>query len=218
VDSVGTLHTSPPRSPPDHTGRIATAAAHVPREVREADLVRAAFRDLHGASLHGFALLVTLGDRRRAARAAAEALTRGVARADALRHPERAAAWLRSIALRRLSAPRLAGSGARQDERREALHRLGASDRTIAALRVLSTRERAALVAGSIERFEPIDLETILATSRAGVRRSLTAARRRYLSAILRDPADLPPLPSGRLAQQVQATASRALGTEGVRR
>ena len=37
------------------------------RARRTADLIRAAFRDLHGARLHGFALLVTLGDRANAA-------------------------------------------------------------------------------------------------------------------------------------------------------
>ncbi|MEA2650619.1 MAG: hypothetical protein QOI85_340, partial [Chloroflexota bacterium] len=59
------------------------------------ELVRAAFRDLHGTRLHGFALLVTLGDHARAARLAGEAIAAGTARTSELRHPERAAAWLR---------------------------------------------------------------------------------------------------------------------------
>ena len=32
-------------------------------DLTETDLLRAAFRDLHGARLYGFALLVTQGDR-----------------------------------------------------------------------------------------------------------------------------------------------------------
>src|SRR5262245_49203152 len=57
--------------------------------------LRDAFRELHGRRLHGFALLLTLGDRAEAARLASDALDAGVARVDELRHPERAAAWLR---------------------------------------------------------------------------------------------------------------------------
>ena len=63
------------------------------------ELVRAAFRDLHGARLYGFALLVTLGDRGRAARLSATALAAGASRLADLRHPERAAAWLRARVL-----------------------------------------------------------------------------------------------------------------------
>lgn len=180
--------------------------------------MRAAFRDLHGTSLHGFALLVALGDRRRAERAAAEALATGVARANGLRHPERAAAWLRGLVLRRLSSARFAPGRSQSAERHAAMKRLGASDRTVAALWALSVRERAALVAGSIERFEPIDLETILATSRSGVRRSITAARQRYLGTVVRESADPGPATSGRLARQVRAAAARALGAEGASR
>jgi len=177
--------------------------------------VRAAFRDLHAASLHGFALLVALGDRRRAERAAADALAKGIKRADALRHPERAAAWLRAVALRRLSRPRLAGGGPPSPERRAAMQQLGASERMITALAALSTRERAAIVAGSVERFEPIDLETILATTRSGVRRSIAGARRRYLGEMLRGGISPDGAATGRLARQVHAAASRALGSDG---
>src|ERR687895_367576 len=59
------------------------------------EVVRAAFRELHGRRLHGFALLLTLGDRERAASLASDALAAGQLRVDELRHPERAAAWLR---------------------------------------------------------------------------------------------------------------------------
>jgi len=110
------------------------------------------------------------------------------------------------------------GRRAGQAERQDAMQRLGASDRMIAALRALSTRERAALVASSIERFEAIDLETILGTSHSGVRRSIAVARRRYLAEVLRDPGDLSPATDGRLARQVRAAAARALGTDGVPR
>lgn len=177
--------------------------------------MRAAFRDLHGASLHGFALLVALGDRRRAARAAGDALAEGASQADRLRHPERAGAWLRAAVLRRLGRAGPPRSAAEAAAARAALHRLGASDETIGALARLSTRERAAIVASGIERFEPLDLETILVTTRSGVRRVVTSARRRYLGAMLQ--ADLPaPAPGdGPLARRIRAQASRTLGGVG---
>ena len=57
--------------------------------------MRDAFRELHGSRLHGFAQLLVLGDRHAAAKLASDALADGAARVDELRHPERAAAWLR---------------------------------------------------------------------------------------------------------------------------
>jgi hypothetical protein len=58
-------------------------------------LPRAAFRDLHGSRLYGFALIVAMGERQWAAQAATQALAEGELRLPELRHPERAAAWLR---------------------------------------------------------------------------------------------------------------------------
>jgi hypothetical protein len=53
------------------------------------------FVELHGDRLFGFAMLVTLGDRVLAGKVSAEALAKGVERISELRHPVRAAAWLR---------------------------------------------------------------------------------------------------------------------------
>lgn len=191
-----------------------TADAHVSREVREADLLRAAFRDLHGASLHGFTLLVTLGDRRRAEAAAASALAAGARQAGTLRHPERAAAWLRAAALRALRRPTLRRRRPGGDERTVALHALGATDGAIAGLTALSLLERASLVASGIERLEPIDLETVLGQSRSATRRLITAARRRYLAAVQRATNEpITPPPGGPLHARIAATAARALGS-----
>jgi [ribosomal protein S5]-alanine N-acetyltransferase len=49
------------------------------------DGLRSPFRDLHGPRLHGFALLVALGDRRLAARIAGDALAAGMQREGVLR-------------------------------------------------------------------------------------------------------------------------------------
>ena len=196
---------------------VSTAVAPIPREVREADLWRAAFRDLHAASLHGFALLVSGGDRPRAERAATMALLAGVRRVEELRHPERAAAWLRAEALRdlRRRGPARRSSAA---ERESALRNLGASPEVVAALRVLREHERAALAAATVERFEAIDVETILGRSPSGARRAVSAARQRFLEAVRRatrsqrtnapaDPAD------GLLARRIRETTIRALGS-----
>ena len=108
------------------SGNRATTSVGTPPE-----LVRAAFRDLHGTRLHGFALLITLGDRARAARLAGEAIAAGTARMTELRHPERAAAWLRRRVTRnagrsgRPSRRRAAGEG------RQALEALGADPAAI---------------------------------------------------------------------------------------
>jgi DNA-directed RNA polymerase specialized sigma24 family protein len=173
------------------------------------ELVRAAFRDLHGSRLHGFALLVTLGDRARAARLAGEAIAAGMARTSELRHPERAAAWLRRRVTR--NAERR-GRGARGPaEGRVALEELGVDGATFAGLTVLSTRDRAALVADSIERLERGDVATILGVDGARLDRLIRRVRRRYaetVAAALDDEAAL----NGPTARQVQAIAARALG------
>lgn len=65
------------------------------------DLLLAAFRDLHAARLHGFALVLALGERPTAANLAAETLRHVAPDAPRLRHPERAAAALRAELYRR---------------------------------------------------------------------------------------------------------------------
>lgn len=178
---------------------------------RERDLLRAAFRDLHGARLHGFALLVAAGDRSRAASAAADALVAGTARAGELRHPERAAAWLRARVVATLR------HGARPKDglapaARAALFELGASDAVADALATLTPEERAALVAAVIEGLEPIDVETILAATPGRARRAVARARDRYLQSV-HAALDAQPWPSpGALAARVQRVAGQAMG------
>jgi DNA-directed RNA polymerase specialized sigma24 family protein len=185
--------------------------------MREADMLRAAFRDLHGPRLHGFALLLTVGDRSRAANAAATVLADGVARAAQLRHPERAAAWLRARVLRIL---RRTGDSRRhtRTERRAILLELGMPEAMMAALEGLTLDDRAALVAASVERLAITDVASVLGSDAAATRRILQAARRRYLAATTLWSGDLPAaaLPGGEIAARVQQAAARAIGPLGM--
>ena len=194
-------------------GRL-TTGSHSFGELREADLRRAAFRDLHGTRLHGFALLVSLGDRPRAALAAAEALDEGVRRTAELRHPERAAAWLRARVLRRLrrgSSPR---GGPSERDRRAVLRDLGAADPVFEGLAALPIKPRAALVASTIERFDPIDVETILGLAAGPSLRMVARTRQRYVAAVsaMVHPQELGAIPGGELGDRIREVAGRAMG------
>ena len=176
-------------------------------------MLQAAFRDLHGPRLHGYALLVTLGDRQPAAAAASEALAEAGSRLAQLRHPERAAAWLRARVARSLSRRGRPAEGER--DRRETLRTLGVTDAAFAGLAALSPKERAAFVAATIERLEPIDVEEVSGRDPAGAARLVDGARRRYLAAALaavdesqeREPAW--PATSGVIAARIDEAASR---------
>ena len=146
-----------------------------------ADLQRAAFRELHGPRLHGFALLLTLGDQPVAARLAADALAAGSARTTELSHPERAAAWLRQRVVR--GAGRRRSEMSRPDRRRAALEELGVDDAAFAGLSALNLRERAALVVTTVERLDRRDLATIIGLDGARLERLVRRARRRAMSA-----------------------------------
>jgi hypothetical protein len=139
-----------------------------------------AFRELHASRLLGFALFVTLGDRQRATRLASRALAAGARRAEELRHPERGAAWLRQ---RVISAVSPGGTGWRgsNEARRMSLAALGVDSATYEALAQLTVAERAALVAGYVERFALLDLELILHAKPNEVRQQVLASRRRFL-------------------------------------
>jgi len=180
-----------------------------------AESLREAFRHVHGSRLHGFALLVSLGDARRAERAASEALASGEARASSLRHPERAAAWVRARlvpALRRSRRPGPTDMAAR----RGALRGLGVDGPAFDGLAALDFDARVAFVASSIERFAPLDVETILRTGPAATRRAIERARGRYLSVVASLPeTDRPSLKAGaglegELARRVRMVAGRA--------
>lgn len=177
-------------------------------------LQQAAFRDLHAARLHGFCLVVSLGDRGAAASAAGGAMARAVPHLGDLRHPERAAAWLRSAAL-----ADLASSRAREPEaaRRETLRSLGVTDAAFDGLAGMGVRERAALVAAAVERLEPLDVETILRSDAGTTRRLVERARRHYLAAagtaIGREHGDgTQDAPPGGLTRHIEALADAALG------
>ncbi len=182
-------------------------------------MLRSAFRELHGSRLHGFALLVTLGDRHLAETLAANALADGARRADSLRHPDRAAAWLRARVLRDLPR-RWHPVGPSEEERREALAQLGVANAAFGALRALDVRQRAALVGGWIESLDPRDMEAVLRYRPAVLARVLADVRLRYLDGYrhaAREPAPLPadPRASGPLAMRIRAVADRAMARAG---
>jgi hypothetical protein len=182
----------------------------------------AAFRDMHGPRLHGFAKLITLGDERAAERAAGRALEAGAERAAALRHPERAAAWLRARTLHELNRWLRGGRSIPASTRRQALAALGVDDGVYEALAPMPVRARAALVASAIERFEPIDIETILDAGPAATRRAVANARDRYLRSVRSEPGqtaeERAPNPDGELARRVMAVVSRAMSATGRRK
>ena len=190
-----------------------TSSATAPSDVQEADLLRAAFRDVHGAALHGFAVLVTAGDRSRAAALAATALAQGTFRVAELRHPERAAAWLRQRVLRAARRTRESGRHSRL-ERRAVLLELGVPEPAIATLEGLSIEDRTAIVASSVERFSMVDVAAILGRDLQTTRGIVRSARRRYLAAALHWLADEPDdtFPGGEIAARVDEVAQRTIG------
>ena len=176
-------------------------SGHVPPE-RSA--LEAAFRELHGRRLHGFALLLTLGDSQRAATLAGEALTAGTSRAAELRHPERAAAWLRARVTRRTgraSDPPPGGAAW--------VAGLGVDGPTFHGLAALDTRERAAVIGREVEGLDLRDVGTIVEREGRELARILDRGIARYANAraavaTLND-AD------GRIVDRVRHTARRAI-------
>ena len=71
---------------------------------------------------------------------------------------------------------------------------------------------RAAIVASGIERFDPIDVETILNAAPAATRRIVAEARKRYLRFAAGSSSEEPPAegPMGELAARAQGVATRA--------
>jgi DNA-directed RNA polymerase specialized sigma24 family protein len=168
-----------------------------------ADAIRAAFRDLHGARLHGFAILLVLGDRPAAARLASDALEAGVARIGELRHPERAAAWLRRRVVERARLAR--------DQHGDALAvvELGAEETVIASMRGLDRLERAALIGSTIERLDPRDVAVIVDRDGPALDQLLRRARRRYIRAYAAAGSAEPP--DGPITTHVRSLARRAM-------
>ena len=173
------------------------------------DLRRAAFRDLHGSRLHGFALLVTLGDQALAARLASDALAEGSARAEQLSHPERAAAWLRQRIVR-ASRGRLRDAPSSADRRRAALELLDTDAVAFAGLAALDVRECAALVASAVERLDRRDVATIVGVDGARLERLLHQANVRSIRSAGRAMDRYPPQ-DGPIAARIRAIAERAM-------
>jgi hypothetical protein len=173
-------------------------------------MLRAAFRDAHGARLNGFALLLTLGDAPLANALAAHAVDEGARQAKELRHPERAAAWLRGRVLRAAPKrlPRRGGPGIAA--RRAALARLGVDDLTYGTLVTLSVNARAALIASATEGFSLLDLELVLGTSAHAVRRQVAKAQLTFVERQMAH--EQPGSPRvGPLAMRVRDIADRAI-------
>jgi DNA-directed RNA polymerase specialized sigma24 family protein len=174
-------------------------------------LLRAAFRDAHGARLNGFALILTLGDNELAGALSAEALAAGSPHAATLRHPERAAAWLRQRVLRRIPrASRRAGPS--EEERRSTLAALGVDAATYDVLARFSIQQRAAFIAGEVEGLSPLDLELVLGTGASSARRRLSETRRLFLArrSAAADRTAMPDTSS--LEARIQTIANQALG------
>jgi DNA-directed RNA polymerase specialized sigma24 family protein len=201
---------TPPHMPPLRYTNATRAGS------RDPDLLRAAFRELHGRRLHGFALLVSLGDRAAASQAASNALFEAEHRLDELEHPERAAAWLRT---RVLDGLRRGGARSKRlDEKayRASLHPLGVALPVARSLARLSVVERAAVVASDIERLDPRDVATVLRMTPTATARLVRRAREAYLhgyvghssaAADIRRPGE----PEGPLGMQVRDVAGRTL-------
>jgi hypothetical protein len=192
-----------------------TTGSVKPVEARDADQLRAAFWDTHAARLHGFALLITIGDRQRAASAAATAMAAGAERAAELRHPERAAGWLRHQVIRELRRTRRTPNLAAK-ERHAALRGLGATKAVISSLEGLTVERRAALVAGTLEGLGLPDVATILDTDLIRASRAVEGARREYLAAAAREATPAKSAGPGPLAQRIGMISARALGSAPV--
>jgi len=190
-DRITTMSATPFAAPPDLSP---TASA---------DVLRAAFRELHGRRLHGFALLLTLGDRPGAARLASDALAAGAMRVDELRHPERAAAWLRHRVVNRARLQRAAQVDAL------VLVGLGVDEALIGAFGSLTRLERAALIASTVERLDRRDVATIVGREGPSLDRLLRRARERLMRAYAETTTEPP---EGPIAEHVQALARRAMG------
>lgn len=174
-----------------------------------AELRRAAFRDLHGSRLHGFALLVTLGDQAAAARLASLAIAEGSARSDELNHPERAAAWLRRHVVR-AAGGRMRDSPDTVGRRRAALEKLDVDAVAFASLAALGVRERAAVAAHTVERLDLRDVATIVGLDGTRLRRMLRRAHAKAVHSAGRA-LDLGPHEDGPITTRIRASAARTM-------
>jgi hypothetical protein len=141
--------------------------------------MRAAFRELHGRRLAGFATMLVLGDRPRAMALAAAALSRGAQRVLELRDAEHAATWLRAELVRHAGAATPPTTPVLES----VLAALGATPSILRALAALDIRQRAALIASDIEHLSLGDVERIVGRRPGGAERLLARARTRFTAA-----------------------------------
>jgi hypothetical protein len=133
--------------------------------------------DQTATRLEGFALIVTLGDRERAASVTADAWTAAVQdTADEVNPAE-----LRRRILRALRSRRSHAASPTDAARRDALEQLRVSDAAFAGLAALNHRQRAAIVAAWVEHSSREDLATILELDGERLERFVAQAGRRYL-------------------------------------
>ncbi len=162
------------------------------------------FVELHADRLFGFAMIVTLGDTIIAGKLAAEALAKGVDRIEQLRHPVRAAAWLRGAVRKAAGRPAWGHRRPADTERRDALQALGVDAATYDALASLDVRGRAAVAATAVEGFSPADVFEIV-----GSDEEVRKARRDFLTAYLASSATRETAPpAGDLASRVKSVAA----------
>jgi DNA-directed RNA polymerase specialized sigma24 family protein len=139
--------------------------------------MEAAFRELHGRRLHGFALLLTLGDADLAADLVDEALRAAGRRVPELQHPERAAAWLRSWITARADRRDRAGASGTLPASVQAL---GVDHATLAGMAALDTRTRAAVIGRVVEDLDARDVATIVGRDGRQLARLLERGIARY--------------------------------------
>ncbi len=150
----------------------------------------AAFRELHRGRLLGFTFLYLLGDRLGAEQVSDAALAAGVERVDELRHPERAAAWLRRHVVRSTRfMRRLSADGAAALEQ----HRIPRASQ--AGLAALDRVERAALIAHLVEGLNLRDVGTIVDCNPRQLDRLLSRATSKYKQGRARGAAFTPRTP-----------------------
>lgn len=215
---ICTLHFTAPQSTMPHSPdpeESPTTGSVLPVEAKDDNELHRAFWDTHAARLHGFALLLTTGDQARAASVAIAAMEAGAGRAAELRHPERAAGWLRHEVITELRrtwpTPRLTAN-----ERHEALRGIRVAEPVISALEGMTVERRAALVAGVIEGLDLADVATTLDTDLARASRAVEGARREYLASATRAGTENDSKP-GPLAHRIREVTTRAIGSVPVK-
>ena len=124
-------------------------------------------------------------------------------RVDELRHPERAAAWLRHRVVGRARIDRAAHVDAR------VLLDLGVDEALVVAFGSLGRLERAALIASTVERLDRRDVASIVGREGSSLDRLLRRARERLMRAYAETSAEPP---DGPIAAHVQGLARRAMG------